>query len=290
MRGVKDPVVIQWDGQGLPTEAGTGSPTTLGPGLRTPVPAGSVRATSGQTRFSFHLRLKGSQGLTFVPVGKVTSVSIRSPWTAPNFRGTYLPERRQIGPSGFRAVWQILDVNRDLPQAWIGERQDLASSASFGVDLPILVDSYRSTIRATKYALLFVFSIFAIFFFMEIFDDRRIHPIQYLLVGCATVVFYLLLLSLSEHVAFPVAYLTASLAVVALIGTYVHGVFGRRRMTTTVIAILSALYAYLYALLQMEDYALLLGSMAMFLALAGIMVATRRVDWYKLEQAHRRPF
>ena len=289
MRGVGEAVRLDWDGQAMSMDAGTSTLPELSSGVMATVAVDPRRFGAIGRSFSLTLNLKGSQRLSLLPVGKVTTASIRSPWPAPSFRGNFLPEARTVGPNGFSATRKVLDINRGLPQAWIGDRREIRSSA-FGVDLSILVDNYRSALRATKYAILFVFSAFVAFFFIEFLQDKRIHPIQYLLIGCATIMFYLLLLSLSEHVRFSAAYFAAAFAVVILVGTYTHGVFARRRITSAVTLIYSGLYAYLFSLLRMEDYSLLLGSLGLFIALGLIMHLTRKVDWYKLEQAHAPPF
>lgn len=285
LRGVKDAVTVTWGDQQLPMEAGGAGDIPVG--MHAQVPGEMVRSAAGPTDFSLSLSLKGSQGLSLVPVGKVTTAALRSAWPAPSFRGNFLPDQRQVTDAGFDATWKVLDVNSGIPAAWLADPRGssaLASTNAFGVDLPTMVDNYRNTLRTTKYAVLFIVTLFAVFFFSELFYGRRVHPIQYLLAGCGVVMFYLLLLSLSEHIPFLWAYLTASAAVVLLMAGYAQGSFHRVGITMTIAGTLSILYAYLYSLLQMEDYGLLIGSIGLFVALAAIMYATRKVDWYKLEE------
>jgi inner membrane protein len=194
-----------------------------------------------------------------------------------------LPESREVKPNGFNANWKVLDINRNFPQAWTAAPAGLAAS-TFGVELLVTVDHYSSTFRAVKYAVLYIFFTFVAFFFVEFFTKKRLHPIQYLLVGAGIVLFYLLLLSLSEHLPFPAAYFIASAGVVGVVAGFTHGVFGTVNVTADVTAILVVLYVFLYTLLRLEDYALLLGSLGLFIALSLIMYLTRKIDWYSFEQ------
>lgn len=287
LRGLKENVAVTWGDQSLAMDTGADQVPTLGAGMHVLLPAESLQSMAGTKDFSLKLSLKGSQGLSFAPVGRATTATLQSAWPAPSFKGRFLPEQRQIGGNGFEATWKVLDVNSGVPVAWLvgprGTTPDM-TAATFGVDLPLLVDNYRNTLRTTKYAVLFIVTLFAVFFFSEVFYGRRVHPIQYTLAGCGVVMFYLLLLSLSEHIGFALAYLIASLAVVLLMAGYAQGSFHRRGITVAIAGTLSVLYGYLYSLLQMEDYALLIGSIGLFVALSAIMYATRKVDWYALEE------
>lgn len=282
LRGVKGGGTIEWAGRTVPLEVGDGA-VSGETALTAAVNAEPLAASSHRAAFSLSMDLLGSQSLRLVPVGKTTSVALKSPWASPSFRGAFLPESREVGPAGFTARWQILHLNRNLPSAAVDGAPTLASS-EFGLDLLVPIDQYASVDRAVKYELLFVFLTFLVFFFIEHFQARQLHPIQYLLVGAGIVLFYLLLLSFSEHMPFAVAYLLASLSIVSVIGGYAQGVFGRGRVTATVSGFLSGLYAYLYTLLRLEDYALLLGSLGLLLALAIVMYLTRGFDWYASER------
>ena len=151
--------------------------------------------------FELSLDLNGSQWLGFVPVGKTTTVQLESPWKNPSFDGSFLPETRSVGGQGFSAVWKVLHLNRNFPQAWTGSAYHLGDSA-FGVRLFIPVDAYQKSMRTVKYALLFIVSTFTAFFVSEVMKKVRVHPLQYLLVGLALILFYSLLLSISEHLSF----------------------------------------------------------------------------------------
>jgi inner membrane protein len=283
LRGVKDASALEWAGRPLALDAGAG-PAGVQQALTAAVPPGSLSLTAKGIPFSLAINLKGSQTLYFVPVGKTTTVALKSAWPSPAFKGTFLPDERTVSASGFDAHWKILHINRNLPQVSTENSVDFNSPA-FGVELMIPVDQYASAERAVKYEILFVFFTFLAFFFIEHFQTKRLHPIQYLLVGAGVVLFYLLLLSFSEQMPFPLAYALSSAAIVAVIGGYSHAVFGRAPITSAVVAILSGLYAYLYTLLRLEDYALLLGSLGLLAALALVMYLTRRFDWYEVEAA-----
>jgi inner membrane protein len=288
---VKDGVEIQWEGRKLPLDAGVGAAHDLRSGLSARLPAGAF-VDGKPAHFSFQLKLKGSKTLAFVPVGKTTTVSLESAWPSPKFYGAFLPEAREVGGKGFTARWKVLDINRDFPQQWAGEECSQNSegedchrrSGTFGVELMIPVDHYSSATRAVKYAVLYVFFAFLVFFLVESRSGKKLHPVQYLMVGAGIVLFYLLLLALSEHIAFGAAYFVASLAIVGVIGGYTHGVFQRNSTTAVVSSTLSGLYGFLYTLLRLEDYSLLLGSFGLLAALAAVMYMTRQMDWYRVPE------
>lgn len=280
LRGIKDAVNLVWEGKPLAFEPGIAGVSELGSGLEAAVPGDGLRARK-DVSFSIPLNIRGSKGLSFLPTGRTTTVSLRSSWPTPSFNGAFLPDSREIGAGGFSANWKVLHINRSLPSEWTGGA-DLEASR-FGVDLLTPVDSYSSASRSTKYAVLFIFLTFLGFFLIEYFQSRRLHPVQYLMIGSALVLFYLLLLSLSEQIAFGAAYAVAGLAVIVMVTSYAQGVFRRRTVTSSVASILSALYVFLYVLLRLEDYALLLGSLGLFCALALVMYLTRGIDWYGIE-------
>jgi len=281
LRGVREGSPLIWAGRKLALDAGSG-PVGVSQALTTAVPRETLGAPGAKIPFSLDLNLRGSQSLYFVPVGKTTTVALKSAWPSPGFKGQFLPDTRAVTASGFDARWKVLHINRNLPQVSVAQNLDFNANA-FGAELMIPVDQYSSTERAVKYEILFVFFTFLVFFAVEHFQTKRLHPLQYLLVGAGVVLFYLLLLSFSEQMPFPLAYTIAAAAIVSVVGGYAHGVFGRASVTVTVVGILSGLYAYLYTLLRLEDYALLLGSLGLLAALAVVMYLTRRFDWYAVE-------
>lgn len=252
--------------------------------------------------FNFSLDLNGSSALYFRPHAKRTTVALSGGWPSPSFDGSFLPKEREVNNEGFEARWEVLQLNRNYPQQGIGEfiqknnSPKLSSSFSkydyvdngdyggdnFGLRLLLPVDEYKKTYRSTNFAILFIFITFLTYFFIEVLNKRRVHPIQYLLIGAAILIFYVLLLSISEHLSFNIAYWISCAAVVVLIATYSWFVLRNAKLTGLVAAVLLVLYCFFYSLLQLEDYALLFGSIGLFLILAVIMYLTRNIDWYAI--------
>lgn len=271
-----------------------GAPRELEPGAHSfgGLPTLRVILTSGDIHgstlpFDIALTVAGAQRLHVLPLARRTTVEARADWPDPSFEGSFLPATREVRDDGFSARWQVLELNRGYPQAWAGSHVDdpqLRASA-FGVALYQPAGVYQQNERALKYGFLFVLLTFGAFYLCEILLKLRLHPVQYLLVGAALVAFFLLVLALSEHLAFALAYLLAAAVLVAMIGGYAMAVLAGRRRGALIGAFLAALYAFLYLLIQSDSYALLLGSLAVMALLAGAMYATRRVDWYALQPA-----
>lgn len=281
LRGMVSVTPLDWGGEPIALEPSAGD-GPLGPGLRaiTPVRAGAV------VPFRLEMVVAGSDRLMFMPSGADTHVTLRSSWTSPGFTGSLLPLAHEIGPDGFQAEWRSNHLARPLPQAWIDTSvdprtiQDKAASSAFGLNLVTTIDHYRQTERAVKYGVLFIALTFAVFLVWDLVERLRLHPVQYLLVGLALIVFYLLLLSLSEQLRFAAAYGTAAAATVALVAGYASRVLAAGRRGLAMAGWLGLLYGLLYVLLSLEDLALLVGSIVVFLALAAVMYFTRGVDWY----------
>lgn len=287
MRGIKDTIRMDVNGQRLVVEPGIPTSDVLRSGVSALLP---TDATTLQ--LTCDLNLNGSTALSFLPFGKQTHVSLTSPWSTPSFSGAYLPDQRTVKADGFRASWKVLQYNRNYPQQGVGafmnvpinnseQTMNAADGTAFGVNLLLPVDEYQKTTRSAKYAIMFILITFAAFFFVEILNRQRIHPIQYLLVGFAISLFYLLLLAISEHLSFNLAYLIGAVVVLALISFYVRYVFQNARLTALFTAVLALLYGFFYLLLQLEDYSLLLGSLGLLLILGTIMYLTRNVNWYR---------
>lgn len=239
---------------------------------------------SPSAAFDFGTVVAGSRAVSVLPLGSETTVSMSSDWPHPSFQGSFLPVERSIGAQGFKARWQVLELNRSFGQVWDeGQVTDSAlEQAAFGVSLFQPVDIYQRGERAVKYAVLFIALTFLTFFAWEQVTRNPLHPLQYLLVGLALSMFYLLLIALSEHVAFAIAYVTAAAALVLLIGLYLAGALRSAWRGTVAGGAMTLVYGLLYMLVLSEDYSLLLGSIILFAALAAVMLATRRVDWYRL--------
>jgi inner membrane protein len=184
-----------------------------------------------------------------------------------------------VSASGFRAEWSVLDFNRNLPQSWTGAQKSISAS-TFGARFVMPVDEYQKNERAVKYAILFIALTFLGFFLIDTLGASPFHPVHYLLAGLALILFFVLLLSLSEHVAFNVAYSVASTAILLLVSLYLKGVTGKWSIAFSIGGILFGMYAFLFVLLQLEDLALLLGSVGLLGILAVVMHLTRRIDWF----------
>jgi inner membrane protein len=230
------------------------------------------------------LHLKGSESIQFFPLGKNTTVQVTSSWSNPGFTGSFLPESRAIDASGFKASWSINHFNRQYPQEWISTQYDISAS-KFGVSLLTPVDGYQKTTRTSKYGILIILLTFISFLLIEIFSKKTIHPIQYLLVGLTLVLFYTLLLSISEYLAFQYSYLIAAALTIALICVYTASIFKDRNHGLIIGGILIIFYGFIFIILQLQDLSLLLGSIGLFIILASIMWITRKIDWYDLMNA-----
>ena len=290
MRSLQEKVPLAW-GQGrVEFHSGKGSIGMFAGEMRAEVPglarAAAWRAPAAVVPFSFELALHGGDSISFLPLGDETRVHIRSPWPSPHFNGSYLPERRTLAADGFDSEWRVISMARPYPQRWTDgevEPQALVSSG-FGVGLMTPVDTYLKVTRALKYGLLFLLLPFCTLFLFEVFSRRRIHPLQFLLVGLADCVFYLLLLSLAEHVSFGGAYAIAATACAGLVTLYAMAVV-KSTAGVVMLPVLGAAYGFLALVLSSEDNALVLGAVGLFLLLATVMFLTRRVDWYKSDRA-----
>lgn len=292
VRGIKNIPRIAWGGQTMEFQQGTeiGAVDT---GLHADLKALALEQPV-TVAFSMSLGLDGIEQQNFVPVGKNNKISVKSNWPHPHFSGDFLPSTRDrtIDASGFSAKWQVSSLST-IAQKQIRELEEGGARAGpaprplehFSIGFIEPVNVYSLAERATKYGLLFVALTFAAFFMFEIMRRLPIHPIQYLLVGLAQVLFFLLLVSLSEHIAFVLAYLIASAACIVLIGYYLAHVLKDWRRGLGFAMALTTLYGALYGLLVSESNALVLGSILLFAVLAAVMVATRKVDWYSIGKA-----
>lgn len=256
-------------------------------GVRAPAKLPGAAAPGAPVTFSFDLTLNGSRTLKFLPVGRSSEIALAADWPGPSFSGGFLPTEHDVTTRGFTASWQVPDLARNFPQSWRAGEEPEMDAALVGVDLHEGVDFYQKVARSTKYAILFFGFTFLAFFLTEIMSSARIHPVQYLMAGAAQVIFYLLLLSIAEHVGFDTAYAAASAATILLVTLYGGSAVRSAAFAVVLFIVLVATYALLYSLLQAGDYALLFGSVAAFLGLAVTMLLTRRVDWYGLTEPER---
>lgn len=232
--------------------------------------------------FSIEIDLNGSHSLNFIPLGKETNASIQSTWASPSFEGAFIPDKREVTDSGFIANWNILQLNRNYPQKWVGKDYSVFES-TFGTRLFQEVDTYQKTNRSVKYAFLFIALTFILFFFSEVLNKKKIHAIYYLLVGAALTIFYSLLIALSEHISFNLSYLLASIAIISLITVFSYSIFKNKIITSTILLVLIALYSFLFTILQLADYSLLLGNIGLVIVLALVMYFSLKVDWFELK-------
>lgn len=279
-RGLISAPQLELDGKRLALEQGSRFPG-VEHGLHADLnPSLAGKAGSGErvVPFSLTLPLLGAQSLAFAPVADENDITVSSPWPHPSFDGSFLPRTRTVDATGFRGNWKVSAFNTNARARLGSERHADVETISLKLIEPVNV--YLQAERAVKYGLLFVLLTFAGFFMFELVKQLRIHPIQYLLVGLALALFFLLLLSLSERIAFWQAYLGASAACIGLLGFYLSFVLQSWKRGVAFATLLSGLYGVLYGLLLSEDNALVLGSGMLFVILATIMVLTRRIDWY----------
>lgn len=233
----------------------------------------------GQVSFDLHVPIKGSNSLKFLPVGRTTSVHVTSDCATPSFNGRYLPAERKVTTDGFDATWRVLALNRSFSQV-IGNQHDFKHQGTIDIDLKVPVEQYQQTTRCIKYAYLIIILTFAVVFFVEHRRRRPIHPVQYALVGIALVVFYTLLLSFSEHLSFLLSYIIASVMTIGLITIFIQAILKHRPASLAVGGLLLALYSFIFVLMQMESFALLVGSLGIFAVLALAMYISQKIKWY----------
>ncbi len=280
LKGIEQQVHVNWNDEVLDFNSGLSTSDLCNSGINTVVEL--AQNDSSDYQFNLDISLKGSQHIYFIPLGKTSQVELSSEWPTPSFGGEYLPDNREVGESGFTANWEVLHLNRNYPQSWTMERQFVENS-SFGTDLLLPVDNYKKSYRVARYAILFLVFTFMVFFFVEVLNKTYIHPIQYLLVGIALVVFYSLLLAISEHIKFNFAYLLSMLLTLLLIGTYTKAIIKVKRVPQLITGILLSLYGFIFTIIQLEDYALLIGSIGVFVILGLVMYFSRKIDWYGLQ-------
>jgi inner membrane protein len=225
------------------------------------------------------ITLKGSNRLSFNPTGKTTTVQLKGPWGNPSFDGEFLPENRTITEDAFTANWKILHFNRPFAQQWTESGTKLSGS-EFGVKLIVPVDQYQKSIRTSKYGQLIIILTFVALFLVEITKKIRIHPFQYILIGAALIIYYTLLISLSEQVGYNIAYWIATAATVGLISFYSISFLQNSRLVTLFTAILVIFYAFIFIIVLQQDFSLLLGSIGLFLIVGSLMYFARNVKWY----------
>lgn len=278
LRGINESIELDWNGNIQNFTPGVASKHLMQKGLSVPV-SFTERLIY---EFSFDVSLNGSSNLSFIPVGAETKVNLNSPWTDPSFTGNLLPRNRDINEKGFTADWSVLNLNRSYPQQWIGAEYQLDDS-QFGVDLYIAANEYQKSNRSAKYALLILFLTFITYFLVEILSKKKIHPIQYGIVGLALIIFYTLLLSISEYLQFNLAYAISAAVIVLSITGYSISIFQHTIRGLSMGGFLSLVYFFIFIILQSQDFSLLIGSIGLFVTLVAVMYFSRNVNWYNLK-------
>ena len=277
-KGIEEKVTATYNGIAYDLTPGLPTNEIDETGLSSSIPL-SVADFAKPLPFTLRLKIKGSEQLSFVPLSGNSTFSINSAWPNPSFDGSTLPSERQVSTSGFSAKWAFNKAN--LPfNTFLKDFKMNKESYSFGVSMVQPAGQYAKTMRCVKYAILFIGLTFSLFFIVELMQQRPVHPVQYVLVGLALVIFYTLLLSLSEFVLFDNAYFIAATATILLITLYARGHFASWKIAGLFALVLGMLYGFIFVLIRLEDTALLVGSIGLFVVLAMVMYASRKVNWY----------
>jgi inner membrane protein len=276
MRGIKNLPELVLNGKKCKVEPGVADTDLFSSGIT--VKANSVELNQ-PVNFEIELVLNGSEDLSVEALGKTSRVALKSDWPQPSFTGGFLPANRQVTAQGFTADWLVTHLNRNFPQQWIDGKYS-TNNAKLGVELLIPVDHYQKSMRSVKYAILFIALNFIIFIFIEIKSKTRIHPFQYVMVALALLIFYVLLTSVGEQIGFNLAYLVSASAVTLLISWYAFTILRNIRIVAWVTLLQTGLYVFLFTILQLQDYALLAGSIGLFVILFIIMRASQQIKWY----------
>jgi inner membrane protein len=284
LRGIRS-LAFTLDDEPVPFTPGLSKTQLFRSGLQARLPRAGAEFAGRAHSFQLRLVVNGTGLLEFLPMGSETKLTVGSDWPHPSFTGTALPAERSIGRDGFSASWALSYLARAYPPSWRAEDLNFIdqSDSRIGVAFVLPGDSYQQTDRIVKYGVLVIGLIFATIFVVGLLKTTRAHLVQYLLVGCSICIFYMLVLSLSEHIRFVAAYAIASGADIATVALYVWRTVAR--FTGYVVgAVLALIHGWLYLLLQMEDYVLMSGSLGLFAALVTVMYVTRNVDWFRIGQ------
>lgn len=280
LRGIEESIVINWNGKDHPTVTAADN-DCFEVGVAAKIALGEWISKPGETiPFTLKIKLKGSVALYLAPVGNQNTIRLDSDCPTPSFIGNFLPSSREVTESGFTAEWKVVAQNRNYAQVLgVGNHQRTISRSELGVNLLVPVTQYQQAMRSIKYAVLVILLTFIGVLFVEMTRKKNIHAFQYLLVGLALILFYSLLVSISEHLSFGLAYLVAAVMTTALITAYIYGAIRIRGTALCIGALLAILYTYVYVLLQLETYALLAGSIGLFVILAAVMRYSLKMEW-----------
>ena len=278
VRGLREVTSVTLNGQAQQLEPGA----EIG-GVRTVAFSVDRRTLAGPMTVDIEFVVAGTERLLFLPFARTTTLKLDAPWGDPSFIGRFLPAKRDIDAKHFSAQWQVLELNRDFGQHWLGRELSTSAltEAAFGAARVQPAGVYQRNERAGKYGLLFVGLTFVAFFLFEVLQRLRVHPVQYLQIGLALCTFYIVLLALSEQIGFAWAYVCAAAAVVLMVGGYAAAVLATRRAGAILGGALAVVYALLYGLVVSEQYSLLIGAFALLVIVGLLMFLTRKVDWYR---------
>lgn len=266
-RSLQDDIDFNFDGKPCNFESGTNLGVIEGV-------SSSLKLDPNKTGwiFDFELGFNGSSDILFTPLGKTTTVNIKSSWIDPSFIGEFLPDHREISKNGFEAYWKVLHLNRSIKQVYLNRKFiPLENESDFGVKLFLPIDHYKKSERSVKYAVLLIFLTFISFFAISIINKIKIHPIQYLLIGFALCVFYSLLISISEQLGFDAAYWIAAVSTIILLVIYSKAILNNSKFALSLGGIILLLYAFIFVIIQLQDYALLVGSVGLFITVSILM-------------------
>lgn len=279
LRGINELAELNWNNMKFAFTPGIENSVLGKDGITVKLPAEIASSFPG--KFSFGFKLKGAESLQFAPLGEVTEVKLKSAWNDPGFVGNFLPENSAITKDGFVADWKVLHFNRNFPQAWKDDSYSVTNS-DFGVKLVTVADHYQKNMRSAKYGILVILFTFLSFFLNEIITKQRIHPFQYVLVGFSILIFYLLLLSISEQLGFNTGYLISAISVLLMVLLYSRTFLKKWSNSLILTLILASSFTFVFILLQLESFALLAGSIGLFAVLAVVMFFTRKINWYNM--------
>lgn len=275
IRGINEDLYAKWGDTSILFNPQSPGMTAYDDGFVAAIPFTEAEAEKEHT-CSMQFSLNGSGQLLVEAAARENRLQMRSSWPNPSFTGVKLPDTRSVKDSGFIADWKYM--NRTTPMVWKNTSYDLSQSV-LGADLLIPVDSYDKTERSVKYALLCIILTFAAFFLIETIYKKPLHLLQYGLAGLALVLFYTLLLSISEYTGFNTAYMIAGVATIGLVAWYVGSVMRSSKLAMFISLVLTVVYSYIFTIIQIQDYSLLMGSIGLFIALAIIMYFSRRLQW-----------
>lgn len=310
VKGLKAAPKISWQGKDSVFQMTNGEVALFEQNMFVPI---DLKGTSTKGQFTIRLDMRGSKALTVFPTADETAIAAKGAWPDPSFDGGFLPEQREVDQQAFSASWHLPSFGRKFPKQWVGAKKALYNPLSLhrefpeptvnhvseaSSDTPQLsnlqdmvqinflesVNNYQKTSRVAKYAVLVILLTFTSLFFSEIIKKQRVHLIQYVLIGCAMVLFYSLLLAISEHIGFDWGYLLAAVATIGLISSFIFGITRDRTLSLYFSGILFICYSFIYFLLQLQDYALIVGTIGVFVILALLMRFSLKVNWYQFEQ------